>query len=74
MAVQRRYKRVAGICRRVRGCMGVERRYKGVESICRRVRGCMGVQRRYKGVEGRLTFFIIHSKCFSVSDWLKAHA
>ena len=39
MAVQRRYKRVAGICRRVRGCMGVQRRYKGVAGICRRVRG-----------------------------------
>ena len=31
MVVQRRCKRVAGICRRARGYMSVQRRYKGVE-------------------------------------------
>ena len=39
MGVQRQYKGVEGICRRVRGYVGVQRRYKGVEEICRRVRG-----------------------------------
>ena len=52
MGVQRQYKGVEGICRRVRGYVGVQRRYKGVEGICRRVRRYIGVQRRYKGVEG----------------------
>ena len=41
MGVQRRYKQVEGICRRVQGYMGEQRRYKGVEGICRRVRGYM---------------------------------
>ena len=36
MGLQRRFKGVEGICRRVRGYMGVERRYRGVEDICRR--------------------------------------
>ena len=36
MGVQRRYKEVEGICRRVQGYMGEQRRYKGVEGICRR--------------------------------------
>ena len=36
MGVQRRYKGLEGICKRVRGYMGVQRRYKGVEGICRR--------------------------------------
>ena len=37
MGVQRGYKGVGAICRRVRGYMGVQRRYKRVEGICRRV-------------------------------------
>ena len=36
MGVQRRYKGIEGICRRVRGYMGVQRRYKGVEGRCRK--------------------------------------
>ena len=36
MGEQRRYKRVEGICRRVREYMGVQRRYKGAEGTCRR--------------------------------------
>ena len=39
MGVQRRYKGVDGIFKKVRGYMGIQRRYKGVEGICRRVPG-----------------------------------
>ena len=52
MGVERRYRGVEGICRRVRECMGLQRRYREVEGRCRRVREYMGVQRRYKGEEG----------------------
>ena len=43
MGVQRRYKEVGGICRRVRGYM---------VHVARRVRGYMGEHRRYKRGEG----------------------
>ena len=42
MGVQRRYKGVGGICRRLRGYMVVRRRYKEVGvHVARRVRGYM---------------------------------
>ena len=49
MGVQRRYKGVEGMCRRVRGYMGVQRRYKGVEGICRRLRVFMGTEKTIQG-------------------------
>ena len=52
MGVQRRYKGVEGICKRVREYMGVQRRYKGVEGISERVRGIYGSTKTIQGSRG----------------------